>query len=63
VVLDTDDPREIAVQIRQLTPGTIKTMKRNGKETAKAYIWPEVLGDVFAKLEYVALTRGVEVGG
>jgi glycosyltransferase involved in cell wall biosynthesis len=62
VVLDTDDPREIAVQLRQLTPAQIETMKRNGKETAKAYVWPVVLQDLFAKLEYVAMTRGVEIG-
>jgi glycosyltransferase involved in cell wall biosynthesis len=62
VVLDTDDPREIAVQLRQLTLAQITMMKGNGKETAKAYVWAEVLQDLFAKLEYVALTRGVEIG-
>ncbi len=65
VVLDTDDPREIAVQLRRLSqaPEEVKRLKRAGKETARAYVWPEALRELFAKLEYVAFTRGVEVSG
>jgi glycosyltransferase involved in cell wall biosynthesis len=65
VVLDTDDPREIAVQLRRLqtNPEEIARLKRAGKKTAKAWLWPEVLKDLFAKLEYVAFVRGVEVRG
>jgi glycosyltransferase involved in cell wall biosynthesis len=65
VVLDTPDPREIVVQLRQLLadPAEITRLKRNGKATARAFLWPEVLRELFAKLEYVALTRGVEVPG
>jgi hypothetical protein len=37
-------------------------MKRRGRETAKAYLWSEVLKELLAKLEFVALTRDVEVG-
>jgi glycosyltransferase involved in cell wall biosynthesis len=63
VVLDTDDPREIVVQLRRLqVNGTeARALKRRGKETAKAYVWPRVLDELWTKLEYVALTRGVEI--
>jgi glycosyltransferase involved in cell wall biosynthesis len=63
VVLDTDDPREIVVQLRQLlaSPAEIDRLKRNGKKTARDFLWPEVLRDLLAKLDYVAFTRGVEV--
>lgn len=63
VVLDTDDPREIVVQLQMLlaNPEEIDRLKRNGKKTAKDFLWPEVLRELLAKLEYVAFTRGVEV--
>lgn len=63
VVLDTADPWEIVVALRRLlgAPHEIERMKSHGKETARAFLWPEVLRELFAKLEYVALTRGVEV--
>ncbi len=63
VVLDTDDPREIVVQLRRLQglPEEVTKLRRRAKETAQAYIWPEVLRELFTKLEYVALARGVEV--
>lgn len=65
VVLDTDDPREIVVQLRRLQGNkpAATQMKRRGKETAKAYLWSNVLRELFVKLEYVALARGVEVQG
>jgi glycosyltransferase involved in cell wall biosynthesis len=63
VVLDTDDPREIVIQLRQLqgNPDEIDRLKRNGKETARDFLWPDVLRELLAKLDYVAYTRGVEV--
>jgi glycosyltransferase involved in cell wall biosynthesis len=62
VVLDTEDPFEIVVQLRMLqeNPDNTLRLKRAGRETARAYLWPEVLKELLAKLEYVALTRGVE---
>lgn len=65
VVLDTDDPREIVVQLERLRHARTEArrIKRRGKETARAYVWPEVLRELFTKLEYVAMARGVEVRG
>lgn len=65
VVLDTDDPREIVVELRRLLddPEERRRLTRNGKATARAFLWPEVLRELLAKLDYVAFTRGVEVGG
>lgn len=65
VVLDTDDPREIVVRLGRLRHARTEArqLKRRGKETAKAYVWPEVLKELFTKLEYVAMARGVEVRG
>jgi glycosyltransferase involved in cell wall biosynthesis len=63
VVLDTDDPREIVVQLRRLNTASEETfqIRQRGKETARAYVWPQTIRELFAKLEYVALARGVEV--
>ncbi|MBV9281487.1 MAG: glycosyltransferase family 4 protein [Chloroflexi bacterium] len=63
IVLDTDDPREIVVQLLRLRddPEEVKRLKKRGKETARAYVWSEVLKELFRKLDYVALARGVEV--
>ena len=63
VVLDTDDPREIVVQLLRLreNPSEVRQIKRRGRETARSYIWPEVLKELLTKLEYVALARGVEI--
>lgn len=65
IVLDTDDPLEIVVELLALhgRSDAVDRIKRAGRETARAYLWPTVLRDLLAKLEYVALTRGVEVPG
>jgi glycosyltransferase involved in cell wall biosynthesis len=62
-VLDTGDALELAVQLLHLrdNPGLIRTIKERGRETARAYLWTEVLQDLFMKLEYVALLRGVTI--
>lgn len=63
VVLDTDDPREIVIQLQRLqrAPEAVKRLRRRAKETATEYVWPTVLRELFTKLEFVALARGVEV--
>ncbi|GAC1442839.1 MAG: hypothetical protein NVSMB52_00470 [Chloroflexota bacterium] len=63
VVLDTDDPLEIVVHLRSLqrSPEKVTQLKQNGKKTARAYLWSQVLAELFAKLEYAALVRGVEI--
>lgn len=65
VVLDTDDPLEIVVHLRNLhvRPDRVATLKANGKKTARAYLWPNILREMFSKLEYIALVRGVEIPG
>jgi glycosyltransferase involved in cell wall biosynthesis len=63
VVLDTDDPREIVVRLQRLqgAPEEVEKLRRRARETAQAFVWPEVLKELFTKLEYVALARGVEI--
>ncbi len=63
VVLDTDDPREIVVQLLRLREDQAMTarLKTGAKETARSWIWPRVIPELLAKLEYVALARGVEI--
>jgi hypothetical protein len=65
VVLDTDDPREIVVHLLRLRDDKtmVRRLKRRAKETARGWTWPTVLTELTAKLEYVALARGVEVPG
>jgi glycosyltransferase involved in cell wall biosynthesis len=65
VVLDTDDPREIVVQLLRLQDDADLAirLKRRAKETARAWIWPKVVPELLTKLEYVALSRGVEMAG
>jgi hypothetical protein len=62
-VLDTDDPREIVVRLQRLqgAPEEVEKLRRRARETAQAFVWPEVLKELFTKLEYVALARGVEI--
>jgi hypothetical protein len=36
-------------------------MRERGRETARDYLWSNVLKELFSKLDYVALARGVEV--
>jgi len=63
VVLDTDDPREIMVQLQRLKSDaeSVREIKRCGKQTAQQYLWPNVLRELFLKLEYVAMARGVTI--
>jgi glycosyltransferase involved in cell wall biosynthesis len=65
VVLDTDDPREIVFNLTRMqsSPDTLRVMKRRARATARAYVWPQMVTELFGKLEYVALSRNVEVGG
>jgi glycosyltransferase involved in cell wall biosynthesis len=65
VVLDTADPREIVFNVQRLqaAPDQLKRLKRRAKETAKAYAWPVKIEELFAKLEFVALSRNVEAPG
>ena len=63
VVLDTGDPREIVVQLLRLRDDAAmaERLKQGAKETARSWIWPKVVPELLAKLEYVALARGVEM--
>lgn len=63
VVLDTDDPREIVVQLLRLRddPAMTVRLKRQAKETARSWTWPKVVPELLTKLEYVALARGMDV--
>ena len=65
VVLDTDDPREIVVQLTRLRedPSMADRIRRQARETARSWTWPRVIPELLAKLEYVALARGMEIPG
>jgi glycosyltransferase involved in cell wall biosynthesis len=63
VVLDTDDPREIVVQLLRLRddPAMAERLRLQAKETARSWVWPKVVPELLSKLEYVALARGMEI--
>jgi len=63
LVLDTDDPREIVIQLRRLQADktAMKRIKKRAKETAREWVWPAVIEELFMKLEYVALARHVDL--
>jgi glycosyltransferase involved in cell wall biosynthesis len=63
VVLDTGDPREIVVQLLRLRDdaGMAERLRQGARETARSWVWPKVVPELLAKLEYVALARGMEI--
>jgi glycosyltransferase involved in cell wall biosynthesis len=61
IALSSDDPREIAVYVRELEdyPDTSDTLRRQGKTTAKRFSWETVVDDFIRKVELAAWARGL----
>jgi glycosyltransferase involved in cell wall biosynthesis len=56
VVLETDDPGELARYWRQLEeePGLVERLRRTARATAAEYTWTQVLGVLWRRLDYLA---------
>lgn len=61
IALSSDDPREIAVYVRELQarPEVAETLRRQGRSTAKRYSWETVVEDILRKVELAAWTKGL----
>ncbi len=63
VVIDTDDPNEIAEDLLYLRehPTQVERLRAGAAATARQFTWDEVLHNLFAKTSYVAQRQGVRV--
>jgi len=63
VVIDTDDPNEIAEDLLYLRehPAQVERLRAGAAATARRFTWDEVLHNLFAKTSYVAQRQGVRV--
>lgn len=61
IVLETDDPREIAHHVARLVddPELSERLRRNGQQTAARFAWPNVIAAMLDKLEFVAQLQGL----
>ena len=61
ICLSSDDPREIAVYVRELrkSPQKSEELRRNGRQTAKRFSWETVIEDFLRKVELTAWAKGV----
>ncbi|MEW6046364.1 MAG: glycosyltransferase family 4 protein [Bacillota bacterium] len=61
IVLETDDPREIAHHVRALAgdAGLCERLRHNGHETALRFSWPNVIATMLDRLEFIAELQGL----
>lgn len=61
IVIDSDDPREIAIYVSALRKGgnVVNDMRRNAHHTASHYTWHKIIRELLRKLEFAALVDGV----
>jgi glycosyltransferase involved in cell wall biosynthesis len=61
LVLETDDPAELVACLNLLRtdPRVGPRLRREGRNTARAYLWDAVIGQLFARLELAAVRQGV----
>lgn len=61
IVLETDDPREIAHHVARLLddPELSERLRKNGQQTAARFAWPHVIAAMLDKLEFVAQLQGL----
>ena len=61
IVLETDDPREIAHHVERLQadPELSERLRANGQQTAARFAWPHVIAAMLDKLEFVAQLQGL----
>jgi glycosyltransferase involved in cell wall biosynthesis len=64
VVIETDDPAEIAAYVIQLVdqPDDSSALRIAAQRTAREYTWQRVLDILMRRLEYVALKQGLADG-
>jgi glycosyltransferase involved in cell wall biosynthesis len=64
VVIETDDPAEIAAYVTQLVdqPDDSSGLRIAAQRTAREYTWQRVLDVLMRRLEYVALKQGLADG-
>lgn len=63
IAVGSEDPREITVYLRELirSRGLSKSLRENGRETARLFGWKTMLKDLLRKIEFIAWTRGVDL--
>lgn len=64
VVIDSDDPREISIYVRDLKdhPEGARTLRERGRSTSELFLWETtVVGELFRKIEFVSRIRGVDL--
>jgi glycosyltransferase involved in cell wall biosynthesis len=63
VRIDSDDPREICVYLKDLMahPETAQDIRGRARLTSSLYVWELVVQELFRKIEFVAQMRGVSI--
>lgn len=63
IAVGSEDPREITVYLREMLNGRgmVRSIRENGKETARLFGWKTMIRDLLRKIEFVAWTRGVSL--
>ena len=63
VRIDSDDPREICVYLKDLMahPETALDIRGRARLTSSLYVWELVVQELFRKIEFVAQMRGVSI--
>jgi glycosyltransferase involved in cell wall biosynthesis len=60
IVLETDDPLELVsgLSLIRERPALARRLRREGRRTARAYDWANVVQDLFYRIELAAQTQG-----
>lgn len=63
IAVGSEDPREITVYLRELRNhrSMAKSLRENGKNTARLFDWEIVIKDLLRKIEFLAWVRGVDL--
>lgn len=63
ISIETSDPLEMAVYIEALLSqrDVMAEIRRNGRHNAEAFTWDKVAMDLFMKINFLALKRGVQL--
>ena len=63
VVLETDDPLEIVTELTVLKekPSLAALLRTRGRDTARDYVWENVIEQLFSRIEYAAERQSVRV--
>ena len=63
--IDSDDAREISIYLRDMLahPDSTNDIRSRAQLTSSLFVWELVVQELFRKIEFVALLRGVRVQG